>query len=37
MKQVARFKLTVDLEALLEEADEDKSGFIDYQVPLSLN
>jgi hypothetical protein len=24
--------LTVDLEALLEEADEDKSGFIDYKV-----
>ncbi|EKX38760.1 hypothetical protein GUITHDRAFT_76890 [Guillardia theta CCMP2712] len=29
---VTRFSLTIDIEALLQEADKDQSGFIDYEV-----
>jgi hypothetical protein len=28
---VKRFELTLDIEALLDEADKDKSGYIDYE------
>ena len=30
--QVARFELTIDIDSLLDEADSDHSGFIDFEV-----
>ena len=34
--QVARFELTIDIESLLDEADSDHSGFIDFDVSRQL-